>query len=82
MSADTHTLTHQEPHPEDDNESIATPEKLTGNETDEQIAKRLSAIIDSSLARIEPLLNLLKEVCSVVEIGTRVAVANVPPGSR
>ena len=67
MSADTHDLTHQEPRPEadDDNESNATGTKLTGDETNEQIARKLSAIIDNALERLEPLLLLIKEVCSL-----------------
>lgn len=68
MSADTHDLTHQEPRAEadDDNDSIATADKLasdklTGDETNEQLAKKLSAIIDKAIERLEPLLALIKE---------------------
>jgi len=63
MSADAQDLTHQEPRPEvdDDNDSIATVDKLTGNETNEQIAKKLSAIIDNAIERVEPLLALMKD---------------------
>ncbi len=40
------------------------PEALTGNESDAQIAKKLSAVIDQALERISPLLDLMNEVSS------------------
>jgi len=38
-----------------------TPEKLTGDEKPEEIAKRLSAIIDSANTRIEPLIQTMND---------------------
>lgn len=38
-----------------------TPEPLTGDETDAEVAKKLSALIDNALDRVSPLLNMINE---------------------
>jgi hypothetical protein len=43
------------------------PEALTGNESDAQIAKKLSAVIDQALERISPLLDLMNEAMEKAE---------------
>lgn len=63
---------HQEPKPESEagdiggvgEEENPEPEKLTGKESPEEVAKRLSSIIDHANERLKPLLSVMKDVRS------------------
>ena len=65
--AGMHAHLHQgqeEPKPESEGSGSDSegPEKLKGDESPEEIAKKLSAIIDSANERLKPLLAVMKEV--------------------
>lgn len=73
MSSDSGKLEHQDPVPEKDKEvenkkpdvdtdtGLPKPEPLTGDETPEEIARKLSFIIDAANERIKPLLGIMKQ---------------------
>ncbi|KAI5803078.1 hypothetical protein EDC01DRAFT_645719 [Geopyxis carbonaria] len=47
--------------------AVEQPEPLKGDESDEQIAKKLSALIDSANERIKPLLEMMKKHLATAE---------------
>lgn len=53
----------EESGPEAKDKAAPEVEPLKGDESDAEISKRLSAIIDSANERIKPLLELIKQVC-------------------
>jgi len=57
-------LKQQDPIPEQTKEvpeDIKNPEPLTGDESDEQVAKKLTSIIDSANERLKPLIQMMKQ---------------------
>jgi hypothetical protein len=45
-------------------EPIPEQEPLKGDESDAELAKRLTVIVDSALERVQPMLDLMKQVGS------------------